>query len=310
MSKRTATSTTPSRQAFFVLSVTTLLFVAACKSSDDGTGSYPTDDQLVTLTELDKDISESSGIAILGDSLITHNDSDGDPRLYYISQTEADVIEKIPVADAMNRDWEDLAQDAQYVYIGDFGNNSGNLRNLNIYRVPISSIHADDATAEKTTFGFPDQIRFDYNGANHNFDCEAMVAMGDSLYLFSKNHADKQTKLYSLPKVPGTYDARLIESFDTDGKITAAALNADASILCLLGYNKQNDNFQPFIWLFYDFPSADFFSGKHQRVNLPINTQTEGICHQQGNFWLITSEKESGGTNAELYRFDSGPWVK
>ncbi len=96
------------------------------------------------------------------------------------------------------------------------------------------------------------------NWDSNNFDCESMIAGNDHLYLFSKNRGDQQSKLYSIPKEPGTYAAKLIDSFDSRGLITGAALDLETNMLALVGYTYKS--WQPFIWLLYDFENEDFFS--------------------------------------------------
>ncbi len=47
----------------------------------------------------------------------------------------AGKIEKeLEIKDAKNDNWEDIAQDSKYIYIADFGNNSGTRRNQKIFK--------------------------------------------------------------------------------------------------------------------------------------------------------------------------------
>ncbi len=303
-------------KSLYLALLASLLSFLACKSSDDTPtpSTYPVAEQLATLTRLDKDVNETSGLVMIGDSLFTHNDSNGEARLYRISLSNNEIYENYLPTGAANRDWEDLSRDDTYLYIGDFGNNFGNRHDLTIYRIPIIQIQQGIPTspaAEAITFNYKDQIRFDYIDEDHNFDCEAFVAFGDNFYLFTKNKVDDKTNLYIVPKTLGDHESSKVKSFDTKGRITSAAVNAAGTVLCLLGYERHSSGprNRPFVWLFYNFSGDDFFGGQSQRVNMPVNTQMEAIAHEQGSFWLISSEKDND-TDAELYRFDSSPWVQ
>ena len=103
-----------------------------------------------------------------------------------------------------------------------------------------------------------------------------------------------QTKLYSLPKNPGTYVANLIASSDARGTLTAAALSEDESQLYLLGYNP-GDGFDPFIWTVTDWSGSNFLSGEMERQNITNRRQTEGIIMADENTLFISAENESGG---------------
>lgn len=193
----------------------------------------------------------------------------------------------------MNNDWEALADDDQYIYIGDFGNNSGNRDDLTIYRVLKSDIPLSGnktVQSSKLKFSYSDYPGKIQDRKYNNFDCEAFIAFNDSLYLFSKNYGDQKTKLYSLPKVPGNYTARLVSEFNTYGLITGADISENGEEITLIGYvNKQ---WIPFIWLLFDFDDNKFFEGNKRRLDL-LNitaTQTEAIVYTTGRNEVITSE--------------------
>lgn len=289
----------------------TLFLLLTCKYEHlDPYDFFPVDTDFQKITDLSEDIPESSGIELINGSLWTHNDSGDGPFLHEISTTDNERIRTVILQDAEHKDYEDITADADFVYVGDFGNNSGNRQDLRIYRFSKIDLQSSDTiSVSEIRFDFSDQSDFDNETSKHNFDCEAMIAVEDSLYLFSKSHADEQTKLYRLPKVPGANTAELIGQYDTQGLITGAALAKESSTLCLLGYNiDQNPKtFKPFVWIFYEYPERQFFRGKHKRINLPVFTQTEGICYQSNGRFYISSEREEG-TEAALFIFDADKW--
>ena len=252
-------------------------------------------------SRVDKSINETSGLAKIGETYWTHNDSGGEPALYQFDPFSGSIIKKVSVLGAKNYDWEELASDSTYLYIGDFGNNRGNRKNLVIYKVRIIDILSQEKVeTEEIHFSYPDQTSF-YNGYNHNHDAESMIAYGDSLYLFSKNWQNMRSKLYALPKNPGTYDAHLISEFDSRGTLTAAAISEDAQSLFLLGYNPGR-GFAPFLWIITDWKNNDFYSGTMERVNFDANLQTEAVIMVDDSTLYITSESEDGGFPS-LYSF-------
>jgi hypothetical protein len=294
-----------------------LLSLAQCRQStpkEERPSPYPVEDSLVAQAILPSAVHESSGLVLL-DGLWTHNDSGDSPVLYQVSTDQPKVLQRVKIKQARARDWEDITRDSAFVYIGDFGNNSGRRQDLVIYKVAIDSlVDGDDtATAEAIYFSYPDQTDFEPPAYQHNFDCEALISLGDSLYLFSKNHQDLHSRLYALPKTPGTHVARLKSRMNTDGVITGADIDPESGLVVLLGYRFNSsllgESFDPFVWLLSDYTAADFFSGQALRVDLPFRLQTEGICHFGNGQLLISHEVEGGGT-ARLYRFDSKKWLE
>ncbi|MFT5167260.1 MAG: hypothetical protein ACI8P3_002497 [Saprospiraceae bacterium] len=283
-----------------------LLFISCKNKDNEGTpDDYAIDDNLITLTNLDETLEECSGLIMIDGVLWAHNDN-GNPKIYSIPENEASIDQKVNIINTLNIDWEDLALDNTYLYIGDFGNNSGERQDLAIYKVPKINL-PDDTEAETLFFLFEDQNNFNNTTSMHNFDCEAMITFEDNIYLFSKNHLNHQTKRYKRSKDPGVQIAEKIDEFNVDGLITGADIDLATNTLCLLGYNIEGDIYAPFIWIFYDFSGNDFFGGKSKRVNFPIQAQMEGIAFKGNGKFLLASENENGEV-ASLYLFDAEKW--
>jgi len=242
---------------------------------------------------LPHEVRETSGLANIGGKLFTHNDSHHLPVLYALSPDDGRVLQRISLSNASNIDWEELARDDQYLYVGDFGNNSGQRRIFQIYRISLSSIPEEgdaEVVADTIRFTYPNQPT-DLKYLAHNYDCEAMVATADALYLFSKNWADGNTWLYKLPKIPGNYEAIPSGSFDSRGLITGADFCAETRTLALVGYTK--NTWKPFAWIMHGFEGEDFFSGISLRINFKglITNQIEGVVFSSPTQLTITSEK-------------------
>ncbi|MBC8320691.1 MAG: T9SS type A sorting domain-containing protein [Bacteroidetes bacterium] len=260
---------------------------------------------------LPPEIQESSGLAYFNEKLWTINDSGGLPVIYAFDTIVGQIVQRIIVDNAINIDWESLATDDDYIYIGDFGNNLGNRDDLAIYIVSKSDIPLEgDGTAGSTKITF---IYSDYKGntekkKEHNFDCEAFIATNDSLYLFSKNRGDQKTKLYRLPKMPGDYIAELISTFNVAGLITGADINISSDEITLIGYVDQS--WIPFTWLLFDYEGTNFFGGNKRRIDL-LNiaaTQTEAISYTISKHEVITSEGNFLFSQT-AYNFNSALWT-
>ena len=135
-----------------------------------------------------------------------------------------------------------------------------------------------------------------------------MICIGDSLYLFSKNRGDAQTKLYRLPKKEGSYNAELIDVFNSQGLVTGADYNESSKEVTLVGYT--NKTWQPFIWLLFDYKNNDLFSGNKRRVdmlNIPA-TQTEAIAYIENKDCIITSEGHKLFSQT-AYDLKTGKWT-
>jgi hypothetical protein len=164
--------------------------------------------QTETVVQLEVGLLETSGLIFLNDKVITHNDSGTDPKLYEIDTITGNISRTVVVNNATNTDWEDMCMDANYIYIGDFGNNAGARTDLKIYRVLISDYNStvnDTVSAEVINFDFANQTSFTPSLYTTNFDVETLISLGDSLYVFTKNWGNSETSYYAISKSPGSY---------------------------------------------------------------------------------------------------------
>lgn len=264
----------------------------------------------VVRATLPTSIKETSGLLYDNGYLWTHNDSGNSPKLYKLDTTTGQIVQEVTIANASNIDWEDLAQDAQHIYIGDFGNNDGNRTDLRILVLNKASIGTGaqvSVSVQSIAFRYPDQTSW-ARRAVHNFDCEAFVCHQDTLHLFTKNWANKQTKHYVLPTVPGNYNARLIDSFNVRCTISGADIIEDPNAgiqLILIGYDK--DVFSACTWAVWDFQHLGrCWQGNKRRIDLPsviFVGQVEAIAYRDFNRIFISNEERSPVT-ARLYTFD------
>jgi hypothetical protein len=236
---------------------------------------------------------ENSGMILWNGRLWQHNDGGGAPAIYAMD-TAGNIIQTFTLAGAGNIDWEDIAQDGTHIYIGDFGNNANGARtDLVVYKVTKSDIENtrnDTAVnAEVIRFRYADQTEPPTPSAPNatDFDCEAMIAFGDSLYLFTKQWSGKKTVVYSIPKNEGSHSATRRASLDVNGLITGADMDTVNQTIVLTGYTKTLNRFA---YLLYDFRGEDFTSGNKRRIDIQGPGQTESVAFLNESLLAIGSE--------------------
>ena len=244
---------------------------------------------VVSSWDLPETMIETSGLIIWDERIWTHND-DTDVNLYAFDTTDVQNYQAYPLTGTINIDWEEISQDDDYVYIGDFGNNvNGNRTDLKILRIEKNTLLENSPVIDTIHFSYSLQADFSPTGSNNtDFDCEAFIVTSDSIYLFTKEWISQKSSIYSLPKQPGTYVAQYRNSYDVEGLITGATYLENKKLVVLTGYSAL---LQPFLFLLYDFQPFDFFSGNKRKitVNLPFH-QVEGIATEDGLMYFISNE--------------------
>ena len=276
------------------VSISLLVFLGCPSNSSDGE-SNKTKYALLDVTStvsLSGKVAETSGLAQYNNGLWTHNDNGNRSILFQINPDNGKVEKSIKFNEIKNRDWEEIATDNEYLYIGDIGNNEGDRKKLRVNKMAISILDIDSTQTEIE----PEKIKFNYpeippklKNNNHNFDAEAFLPTEETIFIFSKNWGNQQCDLWTIPNKDGEWIAKRISSFDTDGLITSATFLEDQSKVVLLGYNKGSLP-RPFIWVLSNFTEGDFFSGDKQRYNLDTFGQSEAIVATGPKALAITSE--------------------
>lgn len=249
-----------------------------------GSASVNPETSVTLATALD----ETSGLIMYNGSLYTMND-DSDTNLYRLDPANGNILQTIALPGTTNVDWEEIAQDNSYIYIGDFGNNAnGNRTNLRILRISKASL-PNAPVIDYINFSYSNQASFTATGNNNtNFDCEAMIVSNSHIYLFTKQWVSEETSVYELPKTPGTYTAQLQDTLDVNGLITGATYLEGQRLVVLSGYSSV---LSPFIYLLYDFQGDDFFGGNKRKIAISQSFhQMEGIATADGVNYYMTNE--------------------
>jgi hypothetical protein len=260
--------------------------------------SKPSKEEFVTL--LPSEFKETSGLLFFNNKFWSINDSGGLPVLYSFSQFSPAEFKSVEVKNRSNYDWEELAEDDRHFYIGDFGNNFGSRDTLDILKIKKEDVLAGAIdSSELISFSFAEKTPSFNNCRSNPFDCEAMVAVGDSLWIFTKNWQDETSWLYKLPKVSGYYQLKHQQILSPKTLITGATLNQTGNVLWLVGYH----NFSPVI-LAYEIQEGHLKLIYKTKLFNRIGLQTEGITiDDESVLWISyeKSKKRQGLLKMKLY---------
>ena len=241
--------------------------------------------------ELPKKIDETSGLASLDNYFLTLNDSGGKATLYAFNK-EGKRLEKYKIEGAINRDWEDIAQDSTHYFIADTGNNYATRKDLTVYIV-------------NRAFKLEDSIKINYRSQTkfkkkkkNKYDAETLIAYGDSLLIFSKNRKSRKTQLYAFPKIAGSYTLEKLHTFEVNALITGGDYDAANQRLILTGYLP---DYTQYIFKAENFQLKQLEAVILERYQLPLSpAQIEAVkILEDGSVW-ITSEGE-GHNKPYLY---------
>ncbi|MCR9171598.1 MAG: hypothetical protein NXI10_03840 [bacterium] len=260
-----------------LLAFTQLLFGLSASPNQEEE-EYPLSDKL----------KEISGLELLNDStLIAFNDGGNKSEVYLLS-LEGEILKEVNILDTKNRDWEDIAIDDEFVYIGDIGNNQNKRDNLAILKIRISDIlEKEEVRVEKIEFQYKEQKSFPPDDASLFYDAEGMAVHNDSIWIFTKDRSSPFQGLslvYKLPVTPGNYKVsashRITIGKDGWWKDGVTAADFFKGQFYLLTYNR---------YIVYDYADGTFsksseftFEGMTQRESIVVfNEETIFVADEQ-----------------------------
>ena len=265
-----------------------ILLVVFIACNEESIENYNEVEILITI-ELPKEINETSGLEIINNNFITHNDSGGDPVVYEFNQNGV-IINRYNINgdsgyNLENVDWEDLGADGEYLYIADTGNNFGTRKDLKLIKVdPSNNFQA----VNEINISYKDQESF-LPKLRHKFDAEGLTIIDDQIALFSKDRDSLNTDIYFIPTNGGPLSS--INTFNVKALITGADYDNNLGLLALISYDSNGNQY---IILFPNFNPKGKNSFK--KFKIPINkSQMESIKIINKNEFWITSEDEGSG---------------
>lgn len=253
-----------------------------------------TNSNFKTLYSLPKKLKEVSGITYFPETnmIYTLEDS-GNKNAIYAIDSKGKLAKTITISNATNVDWEDITKDKSgNIYVGDFGNNDNERKDLCIYKVAKNQLNKDLASAEyKISFSYPEQTEFPPKKKELFYDVEGFFEQGGYFYLFTKNRSkgfDGTAFIYKIKNAKGTQKAVKIGEFKTCNNynhcvLTSATISPDGKKVALLSHDK--------IVLFKDFKGDLFHKGKQTEINLNHFSQKEAVVFKDNNTLLIADEK-------------------
>lgn len=252
---------------------------------------------VVSDSDLDVSLSESSGIVMADGKLWTHTDSGGKAEIYAVDPNNGSIIQTIRLEGLINHDWEDLAVDDSCLYIADTGNNiNGGRTDLAIYKINLNDIPSEGDTIipnekiEIIRFFYPEQgINPEPTGSNNTaFDCEAIVVMNDRVHLFTKDwtsvEAGYGTSEYILPNQAHPeglkYPAQFLARHDYMGFLVTGADSWNSEYVLLIGYQIEAMG-AVCLRLFGEFQDNNISTGKNDALVIGSALslgQMEAVC--------------------------------
>jgi|OM-RGC.v1.006221505 hypothetical protein len=255
------------------------------------------------LNNVPTQLHETSGLAQHKGRYWSINDSGDSASIYRLSDDLTTIDKTMSLSNGVNKDWESMASDESTLIIADCGNNSGNRRVFQLYHLPWSMLEqAKDGSALPASvqhFSYADQPQQNVP-YRHNFDCEAVTIVNDSLWLFSKNWQDGFTQLYQLALDKPNQITSPVTRINMKGLVTGADFNKDTQTLALVGYSQQQLFGFAFVWLF-NVSNNSINPSTARYFELPYYAQWEGIVWQDATTLMLSTE-QSPLTKSQLAR--------
>jgi len=182
-------------------------------------------------------LEETSGLVVVNGKLLSMNDSGNSAEIFEFSPDNGNIT-KTYSTNAVNIDWEAITLDSNNnIYVGDFGNNHGNRKDLSIYKFPFTPDVDSLKYSSKINFFYPQQKDFSKKNVNHDLDCEAMIFLNDKIHIFSKSWKTSSVVHYTIdPDIEEKQPAKMVESYQSDFVVTDATYFQGK--LYLIGYTK------------------------------------------------------------------------
>jgi hypothetical protein len=233
------------------------------------------------------------------------DDSGGGSDFYAIDQA-GNILQEYLVG-ASNHDWEDILigpgpdENTEYLYIGDFGDNSSNRTNYKLVRIEEPTLpNAPSGSAITLSY---DSFYFEYPDGSHN--CETMLIDWDTEIIYLVQKTSGTVNVY---KFPSTMDnswtsgnpvtlTQITSSGVPNITYTAGDSSRDNQRIILRGYFQIYEFARPeggsFEDIFLEAPSSYSTSG----VNIP---QYEAIAYSSDGTSLFTITEQSSASTVPI----------
>ena len=188
-------------------------------------------------------VTEASGLAVSRNNrgvVWAHNDSGGEPSLYALG-ADGQIRATLPVAGAVNVDWEDMARGPgpggapDWLYVGDIGDNGASRGSVRVYRVPEPDLggSASGAVLPAAPAAFVDLVY-----ADGPRDAEALVVDPRNGDLFVITKREERSRVYRARSPSFTGETVTLEYLRElgEGLVTAADACPDGKTVLVRSY--------------------------------------------------------------------------
>lgn len=228
----------------------------------------------------DPRLTESSGLAVLGERIWTHDDSGDGPRLFGLDR-RCRTVAVLTLAGTDARDWEDLAATTPgTLWVADIGDNRAvRDRGVLVHRVAVPA-GSGPRTVTPTSY----RLRFE-DGPR---DAEALlVHPRTGQLLVVEKVLFGGAGVYAAPQPMTAGTLRRVGEVRV-GAVTGGAVSPHGDRVVLRTYTAA------FEWAVTGDDLVAALAGTPERVALPASEQGEGIAYDtDGRSWLLSSEGES-----------------
>lgn len=260
-------------------------------------------ESLKVVYTLPKKLKEVSGIVYASPTnLVWTLEDSGNPNIIYALNSEGRIQNSLTIENTENIDWEDISKDIHgNLYIGDFGNNDNERKDLCIYKIDKDALNTTNTKpVYKVSFAYPEQKDFPPKKREMFYDVEGFFEFQNNFYLFTKNRSkgfDGRAYLYKIPNKPGFHNAVLMGEIKTcedynHCAITSATITPNGKKIAVLTHDK--------LFLFENFKGDNFLNGKKTILELNHFSQKESACFIDEDRLYIADEKAKN-TGGNLY---------
>lgn len=231
---------------------------------------------------LSDSLRENSGLTFFKNKLYTINDSGNTNEVFEIDKNNGEISKKIKT-EFLNKDWEAITNDGEHLFVGDFGNNAGNRRDLMVYRINDSA--NNQSSVNEIPFEYKEQTDFSIRYVNHDFDAEAMVFLNGNIHIFTKEWKAKNISHYIInTKSTEKQSVEKKETFKLGFVVTDASYFQGK--LYVVGYTKKA---KVYMMIFEEDSEGLFFSKplKKYRLGSALTVgQVEGIAVNDDGIYI------------------------
>ena len=264
--------------------------------------------EMETICELqDARINESSGLAASRKYsrqklLITHNDSGGEAKLFYVN-LQGFTVAEVSLKNATNIDWEDIAIAGDFIYVGDIGDNLRKRESITIYRLSEPEFNPNktgqnlEVVCEKMTLKYPDAP----------CDAETLLASANAeIILVSKNGG--ASRFYNTPQL---FENNSTQTLELAGKYAFKGESARSYLTTGGDLDPAQHRFvvrtytHAYEWTFMPHRAWQTVFETTPRIwQLPTTKQGEAICYAaDGQAYFVSSE----GAPAPIWKIEFTP---